>query len=312
MSWDRLRLWLRSAAPPLYPLAPLPLDAPLPAVGLPAVGLPAVGLPAVGLPAVGLPAVGLPAVGLPAVGLPAVARPWCDVCRGPVRPGYARCYQCGQHDLFGHGLLADAVVPVSYAVKGTAFADDLWRYKSRPGPEPSDPAIRRARASVLALLLIFLTDHGGCVWRHAGMPPPRRLAVVPTGYGRPGPHPLLWLASPYLRLPVCPLAIRPGRQGRDLDQNRFVAGRVPAGTSVLLLEDSWVSGASAQSAAAALKLAGARHVAVVVLGRHVNPADPGAAPLLTRLALARYDPLTCAVHATATVPPGVSDRANTF
>jgi len=38
-----------------------------------------------------------------------------------------------------------------------------------------------------------------------------------------------------------------------------------AGASVLLLEDSWVSGASAQSAAAALKLAGARHVAIVVL-----------------------------------------------
>ena len=35
------------------------------------------------------------------------------------------------------------------------------------------------------------------------------------------------------------------------------------GASVLLVEDPWVSGASAQSAAAALKLAGARHVAVV-------------------------------------------------
>jgi hypothetical protein len=257
----------------------------------------------VGSPALARQAVGWQAVGWPAVGWPAVARPCCDVCRGPVRPGYARCYQCAQHDLFGHGLLADAVVPVSYAVKGTAFADDLWRYKSRPGPDPPDPAIRRARASVLALLLTFLTDHGDCVWRHAGMPPPRRLAVVPTGYGRPGPHPLLSLASPYLRLQVCPMAIHPGRQGRDLDQSRFLAGRVPAGTSVLLLEDSWVSGASAQSAAVALKLAGARHVAVVVLGRHVNPADPGAAPLLTRLTPACYSPLACAVHPTATAAP---------
>jgi hypothetical protein len=269
MSWDSLRLWLGSAAPPLYPLDSLDsLDSQAP------------------------------------------ARPCCDVCRGPVRPGYARCYQCGQHDLFGHGLLADTVVPVSYAVKGTAFADDLWRYKSRLGPGPPgrpDSRIRRARASVLALLLIFLADHGGCVWRHAGMPPPGRLAVVPTGCGRPGPHPLLALASPYLRLPVCPLAIRPGRQGRDLDQSRFLAGRVPAGTSVLLLEDSWVSGASAQSAAAALKLAGARHVAVVVLGRHVNPADPSTAPLVTWLAPARYDPRACAVHRTAP-PSGPESR----
>jgi hypothetical protein len=128
------------------------------------------------------------------------------------------------------------------------------------------------------------------------MPPPDLLTVVPTGAGRPGPHPLLRLVSPYLRLPGCSLALRPGRQGRDLDLDRFqVLGR-PAGASVLLLDDTWVSGASAQSAAAALKLAGARYVAVIVLGRHVNPADSASAPLLAGLAAARYDPSACAVH----------------
>ena len=61
----------------------------------------------------------------------------CAVCRGPARSGYARCYQCGQHDLLGPGLLADAVVPISYAVKGTAFAVSLWRYKSWRSPDPA-------------------------------------------------------------------------------------------------------------------------------------------------------------------------------
>jgi hypothetical protein len=37
----------------------------------------------------------------------------------------------------------------------------------------------------------------------------------------------------------------------------------------LLLDDTWVSGGSAQSAAVALKRAGSRLVATVVLGRHV-------------------------------------------
>ena len=69
------------------------------------------------------------------------------------------------------------------------------------------------------------------------------------------------------------LVIRPGEQGRDPNVNRFYAERTSAGASVLLLEDTWVSGASAQSAAAALKRAGARHVAVVVLGRYIDPAD---------------------------------------
>jgi hypothetical protein len=268
--WDRLRLRLRSTAPPLYPPPPRPIG-PLPRPASPPAPPPAAALP-----------------------------PSCDVCRGPVRPGFARCYQCGRHDLLGHGLLADAVVPISYAIRGTAFADDLWRYKWWRAPAAS------AQASVLALLLAFLADHGACVWRHAGMPPPGRLAVVPAGSGRPDPHPLLRLVSPCLRLSACPLAIRPGRQGRDLDLDRFRAGPIPRGASVLLLDDTWVSGASAQSAAAALKQAGARHVAVVVLGRHVNPEDPAAGPLLARLAPARYDPSTCAVHPWGGQPPSIT------
>ena len=43
-------------------------------------------------------------------------------------------------------------------------------------------------------------------------------------------------------------------------------------------------------------LAGARHVAVIVLGRHVNPDDAASAPLLAGLAAARYDSSACAVH----------------
>jgi hypothetical protein len=217
-------------------------------------------------------------------------RPGCAVCRGPVRPGFSRCYQCGRHARLASGLLADVVVPISYAVKGTALAADLWRYKS--WPEPS----ARARTSVLALLLAFLHDHGACVWRQAGMPVPGRLAVVPTGCGRPGPHPLLELASPYLRLRPAGLVLRPGRQGRDLNVHRFRADQQVAGAGVLLLDDSWVSGASAQSAAAALKLAGAGHVAIVVLGRHLDPADIGAGQPPGWFTPGPYDPFKCAVH----------------
>jgi len=215
----------------------------------------------------------------------------CAVCRGAARPGFGRCYQCAQHDVLGPGMLADAVVPISYAVKGTAFAADLWRYKSWRAPSPA------ARTALLALLLAFLHDHGACVWRHAGMPAPGALAVVPTGCGRPGPHPLLELSAPYLRLPVTRLGIRPGEQGRDPNMRRFWAERTGPGATVLLLDDTWVSGASAQSAAAALKRAGARRVAVVVLGRHIDPGRRLAGPLGARLAQVPYDPASCAVHA---------------
>jgi hypothetical protein len=203
----------------------------------------------------------------------------CVICRGPLRPGYSRCYQCAQHWLLGAGLLADAVAPVSYAVRGTAFAVALARYKSGQ---------RRAGESLLALLLAYLHDHGPCVWRRAGMTVPDRLAVVPSGWGRPGAHPLARLVAPYLRMPPVPLAMRPGEQGRDLNPDRFVAG--PAdGAGVLLLDDTWVSGASAQSAAVSLKRAGAARVAVVVLGRHLNPDEPRSAALATD----PYEPGIC-------------------
>ncbi len=42
------------------------------------------------------------------------------------------------------------------------------------------------------------------------------------------------------------------------------------GRSVLLIDDTWTTGANAQSAAAALKSAGAGRVAAVVIGRHLN------------------------------------------
>jgi len=264
-----VRLRLRSAMPPLCPLGPLTSPA-SPASPVPPAS---------------------PAS--PALPVPAADPASCVVCRGPVRPGFARCYQCGLHRRYGRDLLADAVVPICYAVKGTDYAAALWRYKSWPAPPSSS-----AQAALLVLLLAFLKDHGACVWRRAGMPSPDLLAVVPTGFGRPGPHPLLRLISPYLRLPLVPLAIRAGEQGRDLRADRFLVGGTAIGASVLLLDDSWVSGASAQSAAAALKLAGARRVAAVLLGRHINPADPGAGPFAARLTVRPYDPSSCAVHET--------------
>src|SRR5215470_14502211 len=119
----------------------------------------------------------------------------CGACRGPARPGYARCYQCELHAQSAPGLLADAVAPVAYAVKGSPLARDLWLYKSgRPGSGA-------AGTRLLLLLLAFLHDHGARVWRQAGMARPSHACVVPSGRGRAGPHPLQALTAPYLALP---------------------------------------------------------------------------------------------------------------
>ncbi len=219
----------------------------------------------------------------------------CACCRGPAGPGCSRCYQCDLAAQCLAGLLPDVVVPIAYAVKGGEHARNLWFYKS--GHLGSAPAA----AALAALLLVFLHDHGPCAWRAASMAAPTHLALVPSGRGRPGPHPLRSLAAPYLVLPQAALSLRArdDQQIRDLDPGRFRAQRLP-GARVVLLDDTWTSGASAVSATAALKLAGASSVAVIVLGRHVaaSPAQPG--PAAFSPAVLPFRPGLCAVHGPAT------------
>jgi hypothetical protein len=215
----------------------------------------------------------------------------CPECWGPAGTGRGACYQCWQHAESLPGLLPDVVAPIAYAVKGGLHATNLWRYKS----DRADAGA--ARTALSALLLVFLRDHGACVWRRAGMAGPTHVAVVPSRRGRPGPHPMQALAAPYLTLPW----VRLRAAGHDdagavhPDPNRFHS-EPAAGAAVMLLDDTWTSGASATSAAAALKLAGARSVAVVVLGRHVAPGPAAGAPGFS-LAAMPLRPELCAVHA---------------
>lgn len=251
----------------------------------------------------------------------------CTVCRGPVRYGYSRCYQCVSQQTHACGMLADVVVPISYAICGTRYADDLWRYKAiragRDGAEVVEAvgdrvstgkgsagtagavrvrrpagADRAVQIRLAALALVFLREHGRCLRRHADGQPITHLAVVPSGRGRTGQHPLRRMLTPYLSCPRVSLAVRAGTEpfARTVDVTRFVADQPVPGGHVLVVDDTWVSGASVQSAAAALKLSGARHVSVVVLGRHVNPDDPDAASLLAAMEAVPFDVATCAVQ----------------
>lgn len=234
-----------------------------------------------------------PQLSAPAIGLPG----WCTVCRGPAAGRQSRCYQCELHVQCAPGGLADVVVPVAFAVKGASHARRLWQYKSsRAGAD----AAARAAVELLALLLIFLREHGSCACRAAGFARPTHLAVVPSTRGRPGQAPLRALVAPYLAVPWAELSGGLDRERtRDLDPARFRAAAVP-GARVLLLDDTWTTGASAQSAAMALRAAGARSVATVVLGRHVGRQLAGFAAVTP--ARAPFRPGSCAVHAGRDVP----------
>ena len=195
----------------------------------------------------------------------------CRTCRGPTPVGLARCYQCDLARSQAGELLADAVAPIGYAVRGGPLADDLWRYKSdRAGAAESAARLR-------AMLDGYLAEHGESVWRAAGMAAgPAAVAVVPSGRGRPGGHPLAALVRSCVDIRLIGLSVAPEEAAhvRGVDPRWLRVDEAVAGVDVLVVDDTWVSGGSAQSAAVALKLAGARRVAIVVLGRHVNPDDP--------------------------------------
>jgi hypothetical protein len=204
---------------------------------------------------------------------------FCRTCLGPAGAGFARCYQCELALSEAGGLLADVVAPTGYAVRGAPLADDLRRYKSDRGDQAETEAVA---ARLRERLAAFLAEQGRSVWQAAGMTAgPHAVAVVPSGQGRPGAHPLVSLVLSCIELPLVRLCVRTGEiHARGVNPGWVhVADRVD-GTDVLVVDDTWVSGGSAQSTAAALKLAGARRVAVVVLGRHVNPDDPRSAGVL--------------------------------
>jgi hypothetical protein len=215
----------------------------------------------------------------------------CAVCHGPSGRGSIRCYQCDLQSQCAPDGLADVVAPVAFAIKGSTHARMLWQYKSpRPGAQVSACAALTLRA----LLLVFLRDHGPCLWQAAGIAGPTHVAVVPTARGRPGPHPLRALVDDHLAGPWAELSARPGgQQVRDLDPARFTVAALP-GARVLLLDDTWTTGASAQSAAMALRTAGASSVVTVVLGRHVGLAAADLAGIGPARMPLRMD--RCAVH----------------
>lgn len=207
---------------------------------------------------------------------------FCRTCRGPAGAGFARCYQCELALSEAGGLLADAVAPAGYAVRGGPLAEDLRRYKS---DRAAAAEVAAATARLRELLAGFLADRGPSVWAAARMAAgPTAVAVVPSGQGRPGAHPLAGLVRSCVAVPRVRLAVVPAEiHTRGVNPHWVRVGDPVAGRDVLVVDDTWVSGGSAQSAAAALKLAGARRVAVVVLGRHVNPADPASARFLAKI-----------------------------
>jgi hypothetical protein len=120
-------------------------------------------------------------------------------------------------------------------------------------------------------------------------------ATVPSLPARPGEHPLHQVVSPFAPGREAGLtAVALVRYPRDVSPDHFTAAdQLPPGSHVLLLDDTWVSGGHAQSAALALRKAGSARVSLLVVARWMTRDTRIGTEFLRELEARDYDPAIC-------------------
>lgn len=212
--------------------------------------------------------------------LPASQDGVCDMCHGSVAD-YSTCFNCSS---VKNALSrpCELVVPISLSIGTEQLHHSLRSYKDSSYTH----RIRdRFSLEIAALFHRFLTAHRDCIENTAERPWDT-ITIVPSSGQRPAPHPLehalrksQWISRQYRRL------LGPGSTSLDHNQmsdNGFATIEDASGRSVLLLDDTYTTGARAQSAASRLQLDGAHVVAIVPAARYMNPEWEPSANYLRR------------------------------
>lgn len=171
--------------------------------------------------------------------VPAVQSDICRICHSSTNPGYSTCYQCGNFDASSVG--ATEVVPITMSVDHELVHHHLRSYKDGRSAEERE----RLTTRLAALLAVFLANHSGCLggWDYPTCVPSAARCAVTSIAER----------TKLLHGSVVPtLGVTPGDWGRQFTRDRFVLTGSVSGDRILLLEDTYASGASVHSAAGVL------------------------------------------------------------
>lgn len=218
----------------------------------------------------------------------------CDVCHGAPNEGFARCYSCSQ--IFSQlQFPLPLVVPISLSRWDGQLHHSLRNYKNSAYGQQSRDLFS---LQIAALFERFLFVHKSCIAAAAGEDWDV-ISVVPSSQGRTGPHPLEsalrrspWLASQLELL----LGIGPTPATHNqANVGAYRTLQAVDGRRVLLVDDTYTTGARAQSAASVLRRAGAHPIAVVPAARYVNPDWPPSQALMGRSTSLSYSFDYCAV-----------------
>lgn len=218
----------------------------------------------------------------------------CSICHTFIDPTYTKCYKCLQANF------TDVVVPITYSEHLGQMHTALRNYKDSPVP-----AQNYAMPRLAGVLWRFIASHELCVAQKTGVEAFDLVTTVPSSMPqsddqRSNFRTMIGWCDPIKdRYQRVLMASGHGSMERIFDAGRYSVTERLDGMRVLLLDDTWTTGAHAQSAAYTLKNAGATHVGVVVIGRHIRPEwDVGQEKCSDRLAaLPRaFDWGSCAVH----------------
>jgi predicted phosphoribosyltransferase len=222
--------------------------------------------------------------------LPPTAADVCSVCL-TFTHGFGTCYPCGHNARF-----SDAVLPISFSVHFGQLHTALQQYK-RSAPKVARPL----QVQLAAVLWRFIEGHERCLAAAAGADEFHIVTTVPSSdQQRDEAHPLRGIVGELVgptRDRYRRLLRRSGTPvpDREVDPGKYNPTEDLGGENVLLIDDTWTTGANVQSAAGALKTAGTRRVAALVIGRHIHEDFQDNAQRLKALPRP-FDWETCALH----------------
>jgi hypothetical protein len=210
----------------------------------------------------------------------------CEICHGAPGPGFDRCSSCVR-------TMKQVVRPVRRVVPISLYQTpgQLWKVLRDYKDGFTATQRRQFTLQVAATIGRFLVAHQRCI-TGSGQTPWDVIATVPSSHGRVGTHPMrqaLGMLPPAFGGQEAELL----GQGsvpvdhRQADDRGFLVRTEVRGARILLVDDTFTTGARVQSAASALQLAGGHVLAAVVVGRVIRPEWSTESAALWRAAQSR-------------------------
>lgn len=241
----------------------------------------------------------------------------CTYCTGPSIT--SPCDVCRNHRTEFGNRLADDVITLTYAQD--QHPDGVHQSRTTAYAYKRNPPAPKARADMSLTVYAATRIHGPCIasldsWWDAVtfVPSTRREGPVRDHPAAELARQVQWVNEPQNRLVLEP---GPDVQGpaRVVLPEKFLVSATYAprveGRHVLLVDDTWTSGANVQSAAIALKVAGARRVTALCVTRWTRWDWAEHRTVLEAIKDTPYDPVVCPVHGgrCEMVPLGEGGRA---